>query len=75
MKGAKVPLFDPGQFARSCGGNVHLVKVLASGLAPGQPHVLIITPQPSARAATELRLESICVAGPGAQVERPAAAP
>ena len=75
VKGAKVPLFDPGQFARSCGGNVHLVKVLASGLAPGQPHVLSITPQPSARAATELRLESICVAGPGAQVERPAAAP
>jgi hypothetical protein len=63
-----VGVLNPGNFGRACGGNVHLVKVLATGLDSAKNHVLVITPQPNAAKLTELRLESICVAGPGARV-------
>ncbi len=65
--GKQVELFSPGDFARTCNGNVHLVQVLATGLDPMVEHTLEI--QPVAGSDQELRLESICVAGPGARVE------
>jgi lysophospholipase L1-like esterase len=67
--------FDPGAFARSCNGNVHLVRVLATGLDAGSAHALVIQPLPEAGKAGELRLESVCVAGPGAQAVIEPAAP
>ncbi len=66
---AKPPadFLDPGAFGRACNGNVHLVRVLATGLDAVAEHVLEIQPLPAAGSAGELRLESVCVAGPGAQ--------
>jgi lysophospholipase L1-like esterase len=66
-------IFDPGAFARACNGNVHLVRVLACGLDAGSEHALVIQPLPEAGKAGELRLESLCVAGPGAQATLEAA--
>ena len=50
------------------GGNRQHVQILASDLAPDVEHTLEITPQFPNDAEAELRLESICVAGPGADV-------
>jgi hypothetical protein len=63
------------------GGNMHYVKVLATGLDPSVPHTLEIVPQlvhvPAAAAPSKekeydqvLRIESILVAGAPATVER-----
>ena len=60
--------FDPGAFARTCNGNVHLVRVLATGLDAAREHTLDLEPASGAgKQDGELRLESVCVAGPGAQ--------
>jgi lysophospholipase L1-like esterase len=74
---AKPPadVLDPGAFGRSCNGNVHLVRVLATGLDASAEHALVIQPLPEAGKAGELRLESVCVAGPGAAAELAPAAP
>lgn len=45
------------------GGNRQHFQVLATGLDEGVPHDLVITPQFRNSASTELRIESICVAG------------
>jgi lysophospholipase L1-like esterase len=60
--------FDAGDFAKRCGGNVHLVQVLAQGLDPSTEHTLEIVPEFSSQTPQELRLESICVAGGKANV-------
>jgi lysophospholipase L1-like esterase len=67
--------FDPGAFGRACNGNVHLVRVLATGLDLVPEHTLVIQPLPEVGKAGELRLESVCVAGPGAQAASEPAAP
>lgn len=65
---AKEPLdsFDVGGFAQRIGGNGHHVQVIATGLDATREHRLEI--EPVLEAGQELRLESICVAGPGAAV-------
>lgn len=52
------------------GGNRQHAQVVASGLAPDVEHTLEIIPKFPDDTETELRLESICVAGPGADVSR-----
>ncbi len=61
--------FDAGKFGRTVGGNAHLTQIIAEGLDPEKEHLLEIEPafeQPD----QELRLESICVAGPHVGVWR-----
>ena len=60
-------VFDVGDFARRIGGNGHHTQVIATGLDPAKPHTLEI--DPILEPGEELRLESICVAGPQASVE------
>ena len=59
--------FDPGQFARRLGGNGHHVQVIATGLDAARTHVVEI--EPVLEPGEELRIESLCVAGPEAAVE------
>lgn len=47
-------------------GNMHHVRVLATGLDPAREHLLVI--EPSLKEGEQLRLESLCVAGSGAWV-------
>jgi hypothetical protein len=64
---------DAGFFDASSvlmGGNRQHAQLLATGLQAGVEHSLEITPQFSPESTRELRLESICVAGPGAAVFR-----
>jgi lysophospholipase L1-like esterase len=65
--GKTLDTFAPGDFSRTCNGNVHQVQVLATGLDPAAEHTLELQPLPGT-GEQELRLESICVAGPGARV-------
>ncbi len=60
--------FDGGKLGRAVGGNAHLSQVIAEGLDPDQLHTLKIEPV-FETADQELRLESICVAGPKTMVE------
>jgi lysophospholipase L1-like esterase len=64
----KVDQLDGARMGRPCHGNAHLVEVLATGLDPAIEHTLVI--EPRLEAGQELRLESLCVAGPGAAVSR-----
>jgi lysophospholipase L1-like esterase len=60
---------DMGTFNASAtpfGGNMHHVRVVAQGLDLNVEHVLEI--QPLLEPGEELRIESLCVAGQGAQV-------
>jgi lysophospholipase L1-like esterase len=68
--GAKEPVqeYSPGTFGKAIGGNGHHVQVIATGLAPDIEHILEI--EPVLTGEQELRLESVCVAGRGAQVMR-----
>lgn len=50
------------------GGNRQHAQIVAQGLAPNVEHRLEIIPQFGVDTETELRLESICVAGPNAEV-------
>ncbi len=59
---------DAAWLARRCNGNVHHAQVVAEGLDPDSTHLLEI--EPMLDDGQELRLESICVAGVGAKVER-----
>lgn len=59
-------IFDAGDFARRIGGNGHHAQVIATGLDGLTEHVLEI--EPVLEPGQELRLESLCVAGPGAAV-------
>ncbi len=52
------------------GGNRQHVALLATGLSSNVEHTLEITPQFPADAEAELRIESVCVAGPNADVWR-----
>jgi lysophospholipase L1-like esterase len=62
------PEFDAGWLAKRVNGNTHLVQVLAEGLKTDAEHTLEIEPIFTAGQEQELRLESICVAGPHAAV-------
>ena len=64
--GATPELFSAS--ALRMGGNRQHVQTLATGLDASVLHTLEIAPQFPADPETELRLESICVAGPGADV-------
>jgi lysophospholipase L1-like esterase len=66
---AKTPieLFDPGSFAQKIGGSGHHAQIIATGLDPAKEHTLEI--EPLLDPGQELRLESICVAGSGANVK------
>lgn len=59
--------FDAGRLGRRALGNAHHVQLLASGLDAEVEHTLEIEPIFAAN-ETELRLESVCVAGRAAQV-------
>jgi lysophospholipase L1-like esterase len=65
-KKQKTDLFDAGAFARRIGGNGHYVQVIATGLDGSAEHLLEI--EPVLEPDEELRLESLCVAGPDAAV-------
>ncbi|MHC4501704.1 MAG: hypothetical protein ACYTFI_00225, partial [Planctomycetota bacterium] len=54
--------------AKRFGGSTHLSKTVATGLDAGVDHALEIEPLFGTDKAQELRLESVCVAGPGARV-------
>jgi lysophospholipase L1-like esterase len=54
--------------AKRFGGNRQHASVIATGLDPAVTHTLQIVPIFPDAEPTELRLESICVAGPGAKV-------
>jgi hypothetical protein len=60
--------FDAGEFAKKLKGNAHLVQVIAVGLKPDVEHTLEIEPIFTGAADEEIRLESVCVAGPNANV-------
>ncbi len=62
----KTDLFDAGAFARRIGGNGHHAQVIATGLDGSAEHLLEI--EPVLAPGEELRLESLCVAGPDAAV-------
>jgi len=62
----KTDLFDAGAFARRIGGNGHHAQVVATGLDGSAGHLLEI--EPVLEPGQELRLESLCIAGPGAAV-------
>ena len=61
--------FDAGRFAELIGGGGHHAQVIATGLDAAQEHVIEI--EPLLEPGEELRLESLCVAGPGAAVRGP----
>ena len=65
----KVDTFDAGGLGKRMGGNAHHCPVIVSGLESGD-HVMEITPVLAADQDQEIRLESICVAGGKASVER-----
>lgn len=58
--------FDAGELARRLKGNTFLAPVLAEGLDPHVEHTLEIEPVFVDPADQELRIESVCIAGPGA---------
>ena len=60
--------FDAGRLAKARKGNTHLVQAIAVGLKPGVEHTLRIEPGFTGAVGEELRLESVCVAGPNANV-------
>jgi hypothetical protein len=60
-------LFDPGSLAHKIKGTTHLVQVLIADAAPDTYHTLELIPV-LASPDEELRIESVCVAGPGADV-------
>ena len=62
----KTDLFDAGAFAERIGGNGHHAQVIATGLDGAAEHLLEI--EPVLEPGQELRLESLCVAGPDAAV-------
>lgn len=62
--------FDGGYLGNMLRGNTHLAQVIAEGLPAETQHTLEIIPLFTGEADQELRLESICVAGPGASVSR-----
>lgn len=62
----KTDLFDAGAFAQRIGDNGHHAQVIATGLDGSAEHVLEI--EPVLEPGQELRLESLCVAGPGSGV-------
>ena len=66
--GAKEPtdIFDAGWFAATIGGNGHHAQVIATGLDASAEHTIEI--EPLLEPGQELRLESLCVAGPRAAV-------
>ena len=68
----KTDLFDAGAFARRIGGNGHHAQVIATGLDGAAEHLLEI--EPVLEPGQELRLESLCVAGPDAAVALASAA-
>jgi hypothetical protein len=68
VDGRPVTEIDAGRIAVPSNGNTHHVSILAERLEPGVEHVLEIEPILTAGGEQELRLESVCVAGPGAQV-------
>ena len=61
--------FDAGKLAKLCHGNVHLTQRIVQGLDASVEHTLEIEPLQGS-SDQELRLESICVAGGTANVER-----
>jgi lysophospholipase L1-like esterase len=63
-------LFDPGSLAHKIKGTTHLVQTLIGDAAPDTYHTLELIPV-LASPDEELRLESLCVAGPGADVRLP----
>ena len=66
--GSKTPIDEYDASSTRMGGNRQHAQVVASGLDATVPHTLEIQPILSATDEQELRLESICVAGPGASV-------
>lgn len=63
--------FDAGRLGRAAGGNAHLWQVVAEGLNPDQPHTLEIQPLFEGHDTPgELRIESICIAGGRAELDR-----
>jgi lysophospholipase L1-like esterase len=62
----KTDLFDAGWFANCIGGNGHHAQVIATGLDIATEHTIAI--EPVLEPGEELRLESLCVAGPAAAV-------
>ena len=61
--------FDAGHLGRILKGNTHHAQVIATGLDASVEHTLEIEPL-FTESETELRLESICVAGGNATVQR-----
>jgi lysophospholipase L1-like esterase len=60
--------FNAGGLANIVKGNTHLVHTIATGLKPGVEHTLVLQPIFTGAEGEEIRLESICVAGPEAKV-------
>jgi lysophospholipase L1-like esterase len=64
-----LPSFDAARLAKMVGGNAHHAQVIATGLDGSVEHVLDLEPLFTGK-DQELRLESICVAGPDPRVAR-----
>jgi lysophospholipase L1-like esterase len=61
--------FDAARLAKMVGGNAHHAQVIATGLDPALDHTLELEPLFTGK-DQELRLESVCVAGPQPGVTR-----
>jgi len=61
--------FDAARLAKMVGGNAHHAQVIATGLDPAFDHTLELEPLFTGK-DQELRLESVCVAGPQPGVTR-----
>jgi lysophospholipase L1-like esterase len=71
--GKTTDLFNAGGLGQMMGNTAHLSPVIAAGLDPATGHTLELVPRLAPD--QELRIESICVAGGQATVERYADAP
>ena len=65
----KVQIFDAAKLAKMINGNRHHAQVLATGLEAAVEQRLEIEPLWTGK-DQELRLESVCIAGPGAGILR-----
>jgi hypothetical protein len=58
--------FDAGYLGKACRGNAHMWIVIAEGLDGKSEHTMEIIPQFIGQEPQEMRIESICTAGPEA---------
>ena len=64
IDGKEAGFFDAGKMGNACGGTAHMVMPLVDGLDGKAAHTMSIIPQLKPDQPQELRIESICVAGP-----------